>query len=195
MNWWEFDHPYNRPNRSLKLDHYYARKNIHVLKMAMILHFTDHTDMVINLEEVKAALALLDATEANMHYALSFDNRNPLAIIATRIAKWLRLGQRSSEEILIEFYEQGNRGEIQECLTFLVNTKKIYYNSRTKMFSVLSDTFAEPMKAVILEERPSPDQVDSCQGNPETVDQLPVSLVSEPETCNTHHILPEKTQD
>ena len=44
-----------RPNKSLKLIPYYARKNIHLLKVAMSLHFGESLDMTLPLSAVKRA--------------------------------------------------------------------------------------------------------------------------------------------
>ena len=56
-----------RPNSDYRLDDYYGRKNVHLLKLAMAVHFSDSVDMTITLKSMLIASALLDETETNMH--------------------------------------------------------------------------------------------------------------------------------
>lgn len=111
-----------RVNKSLKLNSYYVRKNIHVQKMAMAVHFADRTDMVINLEECQEALKILDKLEAKMHYALNF-GENPLAAVSKRMLKHLKqVGPETELELLMEFTEDLKQTEFKECLNYLLAT-------------------------------------------------------------------------
>ena len=123
-----------RVNKSLKLNSYYARKKVHTLKMAMLVHFADHYDMIITLSDVKTALRILDGIEGKMHYALTFGG-NPLANIQKSIIKHLKeaarytddpvIAGRTFKELWIEFSDDVRELELQECLKYCVATSLI----------------------------------------------------------------------
>jgi len=103
-DWW-IKSQTNRPNTSTKLEAYYARKNIHVLKMAISMHFSESLDMTMNVEPFDKALKFLSLIERKMHYALSFDKKNPLYTPSNNILHFIqRQGKRTKKEILTEFW-------------------------------------------------------------------------------------------
>lgn len=125
-HWYEHIHPAGRPNNSLKLKAYYARKNIHVQKMAMAVHFADKTTLQLDLEDCQKALAILEATEKRMHYALDFQGKNPLNPVAKRIVQFIQAaGPQKFTELLSEFFEDVNEGELNDVISFLVGTNRM----------------------------------------------------------------------
>jgi hypothetical protein len=127
-NWWCKIHPIHRPNLSQKLNPYYARKNIHVQKMALAVHFARSTDFTLKLEECEYALEFLDKLERRMHFALSFENKNPLADLAKEILRTLRKeGPKTRIELLLSFFGEGKDADIAEAITFLQQTGQVVY--------------------------------------------------------------------
>lgn len=101
--WWQ-KAEHERPNISIKLNPYYGRKNIHIQKLAMALHFSESTEMLIGVDTFKKALHILGPEEKKMHYALGFSKNNPLAGPADKVLKFIcRNGSRFTfEELLAE---------------------------------------------------------------------------------------------
>lgn len=123
--WWK-EAQLKRPNTSIKLNPYYSRKNIHLLKLAMILHFADSTEMKMGIEPFKRALEILDKEERTMHYALGTDNNNPLAGPARKILGHIeRFGKMTRKEIIQEFWESANVPQIDEIIELLQATGKL----------------------------------------------------------------------
>ena len=103
-DWW-IQSQSKRPNTSPKLDAYYARKNIHSMKLAMAVHFSDSLEMTMGIEPVKIALEFLGKIEKRMHYALAFDRKNPLYGPSRDILNYLcKNGPKTKREILQEFW-------------------------------------------------------------------------------------------
>jgi hypothetical protein len=152
-NWWEKEQSvlgYKRPNMSDKLNTYYGRKNIHLMKMAMILHFMEDNTVAadgfspanpITLAEVKRAMAVLDAIEVNMHMALQYSGANPLHKLSKRIVAALRkTGPMSGDQVLLEFWAESptsNPAEgITETLRYLQDSKQIGVEEKTMKWYV-----------------------------------------------------------
>lgn len=85
-DWWQTE-PKTRINKSTKLYPYYARKDITLKKMAMVLHFCDSTSMEVTLGDIEKALRVLDGVEKTMHTAVTLDNKNPLAKVTGDILR------------------------------------------------------------------------------------------------------------
>lgn len=80
----------SRINFDKRCDHFYGRLKVHIIKMAMILYFSDvitHIDditkastcsMYIGLDILKKAIAELQRIEPEMHKALASTGMNPL---------------------------------------------------------------------------------------------------------------------
>jgi len=126
-DWWQKfnDNLASRPNLSSKLLPYYARKNIHVMKLAMILHFSESLEMKISIDKFHEAISILDKEEKNMHYALMMDSENKINKIAERVVDYLKTGPKEWPEILCEFHSMGKKEEIEEALLFLAETGKL----------------------------------------------------------------------
>jgi hypothetical protein len=119
-----------RPNSSLKLESYYSRKGIHIQKLATACHFAENTsDYLITGPEVMQAISMLDKAEKNMHYALSYGERNPLATGARKVLAYMGTAQKdvTFTELLIEFYEDFREEELKEVMQFLYGTGKVKF--------------------------------------------------------------------
>lgn len=112
--------PETRASQSPKLDAYYARKNIHVMKLAMAMHFGESLDMTIPIETFQKAITYLAEEEKTMHFALTMDSKNPLADPSKKVSLYLKSnGKKKFNELLTEFWETINKIELQTVLETL----------------------------------------------------------------------------
>lgn len=125
--WVQEDCEDKRINHDKKLDYYYGRKKIHLIKTAMLCHFAERLDMTLDVWDFKNALALLNAAEMDMHKALAVATRNPLSALAEQIKKLIYQEGKplSSNMILASVFDGGNKGEIEEAKMFLQETGQI----------------------------------------------------------------------
>lgn len=114
----------NRSNNSVKLMPYYSRKNIHVMKVAMAIHFAESLDMTIPQLCFEQAINVLEKEEKNMHLALMMDGTNPISKISNKIIDYLKLGRKNFVDIYIHVFEMGTKQQIEEALSFLTDTGK-----------------------------------------------------------------------
>lgn len=116
-----------RANTSSKLDHYYARKGVHVLKVAMQNHFMEKIDFHITLEEIQSAIDDTDKEEKNMHLALNFEGKNPLGILTDKIHSFLEAKPASKVDLMMEYWKECPNGQrsIEDVLEYLIRMDKI----------------------------------------------------------------------
>lgn len=139
-HWWKHIHPVTKPNPSLKLIPYYSRKNMHAQKMAMILYWmemdferlgVDWEDPAkwppITLDQTKRAMDILDGRERKMHYALNFDNRNPLTAVGRKVIQYItNAGEPQTwHRLLLEFEDDCRDHELSEVMEHLRATFKV----------------------------------------------------------------------
>jgi len=67
-NWYKTGYR-NPANKASCLNNYYDTKNMQLMKMAMAVHFSERTDMVVDTPAFEQALEILDSIEPNMHLA------------------------------------------------------------------------------------------------------------------------------
>mgnify|MGYP006931607654 CR=1 FL=1 len=67
------DNPVNKDHRC---QHYYDNKKLHLIKMAMVVHFSRSLDYTITVEDFKDALQFLSRCEVDMHRALMGSGQN-----------------------------------------------------------------------------------------------------------------------
>lgn len=125
--WWDEqeNNRHKRANTSLKLVPYYARKNIHVMKVAMALHFGESLEMEIPIETFKAAIDLLHEEEKNMSAAITLGGDNPLAKVSKKILEYLNSGQKNFIEMMVETNAMTNKAGLEEALQFLTETNQV----------------------------------------------------------------------
>lgn len=125
--WWDKQetNQHLRSNKSMQLVPYYARKNIHVMKVAMAGHFGESIDMHIPLERFEWAIKFLEEEEKNMHFAITLEMDNVEARVAKRIITMLETGKRTYIDILLECMSMGKDKDIQAALEFLGVTGQV----------------------------------------------------------------------
>lgn len=124
-----------RPNTSDKLRHYYARKKIHLMKLAMAVHFSEHLDMTLTVQDVITALSLLDNIEKRMHYALIHTTNNPFYKVGIRLVDYLKsYGPKTRSELVAAMWEYLPSNEplkaLDQTIEYCQMTNKI--NNLTK---------------------------------------------------------------
>ena len=126
-DWWN-NCQIARPNPNIKLNPYYARKNIHVIKLAAAMHFGESVEMKIPLDTFKQTIEFLDKEETKMHYALGLDNNNPLSKPARKILKYIEsAGKQTRKALLAEFWNDLPNGvnDLDEILEYLQSMSKL----------------------------------------------------------------------
>lgn len=154
---------YKRVNADKKLDYYYDRKKVLMQKLAILCHFSEpNYNMTITLQDYKNAAALLTAAEMDMHKALAVATRNPLATVAEHIKKILAVKKiATSSQILAEAFDGGNRQEIEDAKSFLLETQQIEltpHGFKLKESAITASELTETSSGLINPERVFPDE-------------------------------------
>jgi hypothetical protein len=130
QDWWQRfnEGKIERANKSAKLDGYYARRNIHLIKCAIANHFGQSIDMFIPLERFIEADVDLAKEEKTMHLALTVDKGNPLAKVTNHVYDYIvKNGQPNMVDLIAEFWDelpQGNKS-MDEILSHLIAMDRI----------------------------------------------------------------------
>lgn len=133
--WYEQIHPTSRVNKDPKLVYYYTRKEMHLMKCAMAIHFADSTEMVLPLSALESALQILEETERKMHLALQVGSKNPLANIARKITKYFitRGNELVPYKTLLDtFYSEARTADIDEIIKYMVSTGRMIMKKDAK---------------------------------------------------------------
>lgn len=141
-DWWCNIHPTKKINSSDKLDSYYGRKNLHVQKLAMAVHFSDNVSMTIPKQAVIKALELLELVERKMHLAICISNTNPIAKLAKKIYRGItREGGQTRKLLLAEHYGDAPNGltDIDEAIKYLLTVNKIQIDSVRRNYYVATE--------------------------------------------------------
>jgi hypothetical protein len=118
--------PDKRVARSPKMKAYYARMNIHIMKVAMAIHFGETTDMFVPQSTFEEAIQILQKEEVTMQLALTVGGNNPLAKTSAKVLEHLQsVGKRTFNQLLAQFWEQVKKQELEEVLNFLQTTDQI----------------------------------------------------------------------
>jgi hypothetical protein len=120
-----------RIKNSPQLEAYYARKNIHVMKVAMAEHFSESLDLKIPIETFKKAIDILEEEEKNMRLSFTMESKNPIANISKGVSEYLQGGAKNFVEIMIKLNDIGDRKQIEEALSFLDETGQIVQALKT----------------------------------------------------------------
>lgn len=106
-----------------KLKAFKARLNIHVMKLAMAMHFLESAEMYIPQSTFELSIDKILKEMSNMKYALCIGGTNPLAKTSNKILEYLQnQGRKTETELLTEFWEKINKSQLQEVINFLTET-------------------------------------------------------------------------
>lgn len=121
--WWRTT-DIRKNNHSEKLEGYYSRKKVHMLKVAMAEHFSESLEMSIPVETFQRAMNILEEEEKNMHLAITIEGKNNLALVAKKILELLQTGKKNFVDLHVSTYNMAARNELDEALTFLTETNQ-----------------------------------------------------------------------
>lgn len=112
-----------RPNSSgdPRLDGYFARKEAHTIKLAMLVAASFRDDLVITLGDLQEAWALLNEAESFMPYVFANVGKNPLAVDYTEVMRAIitQPGIRFAT-LMMMFKHSMRKTELQEVIDTLV---------------------------------------------------------------------------
>ena len=126
--WWEVHSKTARLNTSDKLQDYYGRKKVHLIKLSMAIHFSEqYESMFIELPSILKAQKMLSAAEISMHKALTFAGNNPLALVSEQVLEYLKRSPdgKSYTDLLLNFHADCTTLQLKEVLEFLAVTSQI----------------------------------------------------------------------
>jgi adenylate kinase family enzyme len=132
QEWIQREH-IGRSNTSSKLEGYYGRINLHLMKLAMCIHFGESLDMTIPRSAFEKAMEVSREIEKKMHYALEFNGSNPLFKAAKKAVSFLRNnGARTKNEMLVELAPDlpNLNGAIDEVIEYLIQTAQVEMEER-----------------------------------------------------------------
>lgn len=122
-SWYKDSKPINSDKRLVP---YYGRKKLHLLKLAMAVHFADNTDLCLTVSDLEKAQKLLAETEKDMHKALCGSGNNPVFGLATDIYNAVEKEQvLTHKQILLRFFDQGTAEDIILAETYLTETQQL----------------------------------------------------------------------
>lgn len=126
--WWD-EQQRTKVNTNEKLKHYYARKNIHMRKLAMAIHFGESTSMELTLEDHIKAIKALEGIEVVMHHALIHGVANPLYRLGLKITEFIEENDGATgKELLTKFWDElpsASMKQVEDILTHLLIMQKI----------------------------------------------------------------------
>ena len=134
----------SRSNTSGKLSGYYSRKNLHIIKLGMAIHFGESLDMHIPRSAFERAMEVLAVQEKKMHYALDFNGKNPLFDCAKKCTRYLvQNGARTRKELLVELFPDLPNGaaSLDEVLEYLTTTTQISMVSKPNSVGTLVNQY------------------------------------------------------
>lgn len=128
-------------NQDKKLEDYYGRKYHHLVKMAMICHFSEKTTMTLDVEDFEEALKQLELIEVDMNKALKSMGRNPIHTLAEAIKKGIEAAGQSGmsyRKILADYFDGGNKEEINQALEHkvLIGEFKTFNNGKENVYQI-----------------------------------------------------------
>ena len=127
QNWWDGEEKNKdkRVNKSVKLKPYYSRRNIHVMKLAMAMHFSESLEMAVSLDTFKRAIAFLEKEEMNMHLAINLQAATPEAKLANKVLESINGCRKDFISILCDVRRFGGKNQLMEALDTLESTGEV----------------------------------------------------------------------
>lgn len=109
-----------------RIQGYYNRKQIHVLKVAMLLSLADSDDLILTEKYIAQAMAALEDIEANMPQTFSAVGRWEMGADLERILDRIRfLGKVTAEQIIRENYSIGGLEGVMQVIMTLIKMGEI----------------------------------------------------------------------
>ena len=116
-----------------------ARMQLHVMKLAMAMHFSEDAEQDENgcpaneipVETFKRAIDFIMKEKPNMHLALILEGKHPISRASQKILEMLQSGKKNFVDIYIQVSKLCNRVELEEALAFLETTNQLVTEETT----------------------------------------------------------------
>lgn len=119
---WYVNSEENPPFDDSRLAGYCSRRQIHLLKLCMVLNAARTDDMLISHNDFNQARVLLEETEKNMPKAFAGVGKSPLAEVTNRVlATIMYRGEISYQELLSIYYHDADSVTLDAVVTTLID--------------------------------------------------------------------------
>jgi hypothetical protein len=109
-----------------RLHGYFERKPAHALKVAMLLHLAYSDELILEINDVKAALTVLEQTERQMLRVFQAVGKNPYTVDMDQIEEFVsEKGVVTKRELLNRFYHAATPDILLQLLDALVMMGKL----------------------------------------------------------------------
>ena len=118
----------NRINSSPKLDLYYARKNIHLQKLALAVQMGNSAESKeVTLEAFKYAEKFIAETELFMHRSYDLTGRNVIHEFTRKLSEYVNDKEDgvSHKKLWLDWHSDLKKDELEAALEFLMQTDQI----------------------------------------------------------------------
>ena len=118
----------SRINSSPKLDLYYARKNIHLQKLALAVQMGDSAESKeVTLESFKRAEKFIAETEVFMHLSYDLTGRNVIHEFTKKLGEYVNSKPKgvSHKKLWLDWHSDLKKDELEAALEFLMQTDQI----------------------------------------------------------------------
>jgi hypothetical protein len=135
--WWDKWYRTNHARMTSESDAifqaYLQTKAQYVIKIAMLVHMSEHNDLILTADDLNVALAYLDSIEPNMMRVFEGTGRNDKAPVASEIKRVIETSEIPIpvKQILKQFYKKADNEEIKKILDHLHQTGEIWRGSQT----------------------------------------------------------------
>jgi len=129
QEWWDNYCKVEMPkNKHPEMVPYDARMNIHVMKLAMALHFGEDAEQdeygrpanEIKIETFQRAISIISKERPNMHLALILEGKSPESKASQKILEMLQGKECNYVDLFMAVHKLGvNRQQLDEALEFL----------------------------------------------------------------------------
>lgn len=129
-----------------RLHGYYERKPAHAMKIAMLLHLAYSDELILTLEDMKSALALLTQVERQMIRVFQSVGKNPYTVDMDQIREFIEeKGKVSRRELLNRFYHAAPPEMLMQLIQALIIMEKIKVNGNDP-----KEVYYLPVKPIII---------------------------------------------
>jgi hypothetical protein len=107
---------------------FYESKHVQMLKMAMLIALSESDDLIMRIEYMETALAMLDLVEQNLERVFSGMGRNELNNVCAKVIELLHgMPQKCIPEKLLkkQMFSEANSNEIYEIIKHLTTTEEV----------------------------------------------------------------------
>lgn len=123
---WYQRHSIRDTSINYRLQGYYERKPAHVHKLAMLLHLAYSDELVLTLEDMQGALAILDDLELKLPRTFENIGKNPFSVDIMRILDFIRSRREvPKREVMANFYQSADPRKLNELLQGLIDMGEI----------------------------------------------------------------------